>query len=84
MISNIRLCFDQKQSRLLSGSKDTKIIIWDLLSESGIIKLQGHKDSITGLKLIDDLLFSSSNDNFIKIWDLNTFACIGMIIALLI
>lgn len=60
----------------MSGSKDTKIILWDLISESGIVKLQGHRDAITGLKLLDDVLISSSNDSFLKIWDLMTFACI--------
>jgi U3 small nucleolar RNA-associated protein 12 len=46
------------------------------VSESGIIKLQGHKDAITGLMLLEDVLISSANDSFLKIWDLKTFACI--------
>lgn len=76
MFNIFRFCFDQVNSRLISGSKDTKIIIWDLLSESGIVKLQGHRDAITGLKLLDDVLISSSSDSFIKIWDLKTWSCI--------
>ena len=55
--------------------------MWDLCSESGIIKLQGHKDAITGLQLFGDVLISSSNDSFLRIWDLKTFACIENVVT---
>jgi U3 small nucleolar RNA-associated protein 12 len=46
------LTFDQSGARLASGSKDTDIVVWDLVSEVGLFKLRGHKDQITGLHFI--------------------------------
>jgi U3 small nucleolar RNA-associated protein 12 len=37
---------------LASGSKDTDIIVWDLISEVGLFKLRGHKDQITSLHFL--------------------------------
>ena len=39
--------------RLASGSKDTDIIVWDLVAETGLFRLRGHKDQITGLEYLD-------------------------------
>ena len=47
------LDFDQDGVRLTSGSTDTDIIVWDLVSEVGLFKLRGHKDRITGLRFLE-------------------------------
>ena len=44
--------FDTHGVRLASGSRDTDIIVWDLVAETGLFKLRGHKDQITGLHYI--------------------------------
>jgi U3 small nucleolar RNA-associated protein 12 len=46
------ISFDKSGVRLASGSKDTDVIIWDLVAEVGQFKLRGHKDQITGLKFL--------------------------------
>lgn len=46
------LSFDKSGVRLASGSKDTDIIIWDLVAEVGLFRLRGHKDQITGLEFL--------------------------------
>ena len=43
------LVFDQDGVRLASGSKDTDIIIWNLVAEVGLFRLRGHKDQVTAL-----------------------------------
>jgi U3 small nucleolar RNA-associated protein 12 len=43
------LAFDPTGIKLASGSKDTDIIIWDLVAEVGLVKLRGHKDQIVSL-----------------------------------
>ncbi|ATY60469.1 WD domain-containing [Cordyceps militaris] len=48
-----KLDFDKSGIRLASGSKDTDVIIWDLVAEVGQFKLRGHKDQITGLRFIE-------------------------------
>lgn len=46
------LAFDKAGVRLASGSKDTDLILWDLIEEKGEFKLRGHKDQITGLHFL--------------------------------
>lgn len=48
-----QLAFDKSGVRLASGSKDTDIIVWDLVAEIGQYKLRGHKDQITGLYFLE-------------------------------
>lgn len=33
-------------SLLASGSKDTEIIVWDVVGEAGLYSLRGHKDQV--------------------------------------
>jgi U3 small nucleolar RNA-associated protein 12 len=47
------LAFDKLGVRLASGSKDTDVIIWDLVAEVGKYKLRGHKDQVTGLQFVE-------------------------------
>ena len=47
------LAFDRSGVRLASGSKDTDIIVWDLVAEVGQYKLRGHKDQVTGLQFVE-------------------------------
>jgi U3 small nucleolar RNA-associated protein 12 len=46
------LQFDDSGVRLASGSRDTDIIIWDLIAEVGLFRLKGHKDQITSLNFL--------------------------------
>lgn len=47
-----QITFDSDGARLVSGSRDTDIIVWNLLSETAEFRLRGHKDQITGLALL--------------------------------
>lgn len=83
------LAFDHDGTRLASGSKDTDLIIWDVISESGLYRLKGHKDQITCLAFLntkdieehdvgvssDGYVLSSSKDTLIKLWDLSAQYC---------
>lgn len=73
------LNINSKFKILASGSKNGDIVLWDLVSESGICRLKGHKDSITGLLFpssCSSKLFSCSRDHLIKVWDLDLNHCI--------
>ena len=37
------LAWDRAGLRLVSGSRDTAVIVWDVVAECGIARLQGHK-----------------------------------------
>lgn len=72
------LSFDEDSMRLVSGSKDTSIIVWDIVAESGLYKLHGHKGPVTGVKFMKserNIIVSSSKDTFIKFWDMTTQHC---------
>lgn len=91
------LVFDQAGARLASGSRDTDIIIWDLIAEVGIVKLRGHTNQITSLNFLSGyapdeeeiqisedhsgFLLSTGKDSLIKIWDLSSQHCIETHIA---
>lgn len=45
------LRFNKIGSLLASGSKDNDIILWDVVGESGIFRLRGHRDQVYLLEL---------------------------------
>lgn len=59
------LVFDYDGVRLASGSKDTDIIIWDLVAEVGLFKLRGHKDQVTALQFLQpsEIQRNAENDD---------------------
>jgi len=72
------ISFDDDCMRLVSGSNDACIIVWDIVSESGLYKLHGHKGPVTAVKFMQsekNILVSSSKDTFIKFWDLCNQHC---------
>ncbi|CAG8819290.1 28547_t:CDS:2, partial [Racocetra persica] len=78
-----------------SGSKDTDIIIWDVVGEVGLFRMRGHKDQITAIRFLckplsggvisdnttQDYLLSSSKDTLLKLWDLSTQHCMETVVA---
>jgi U3 small nucleolar RNA-associated protein 12 len=68
---------DDDGSRLVSGSKDTDLVLWDLVSECGLFRLRGHKAPITKAIFIPNrnILISAGKDMLIKFWDLDTRHC---------
>ncbi|KAJ3093472.1 hypothetical protein HDU96_002265 [Phlyctochytrium bullatum] len=86
------LTFDRLGERLASGSKDTDIVIWDVIAEAGIYRLRGHRDQITGVRFLEsyasvgaygacDHLASTSKDSLLKLWDLKTRHCVETVVA---
>jgi U3 small nucleolar RNA-associated protein 12 len=73
------LQFNKNVNILASGSKDTQIFLWDIIGETVLYKLSGHKDAITKTMFYNvqfenfdemEILISSSKDNTIKIWNI--------------
>ncbi|RCN34905.1 WD domain, G-beta repeat protein [Ancylostoma caninum] len=62
---------------LASGGKDCAVILWDVVSESGLFRLNGHKAPITHLQFVrgDQFLVTSSKDCLIKFWSLKSQSC---------
>lgn len=47
------LSFNASGNLLASGSRDTDIIVWDVLQENGLYRLRGHTDEVTGVRLLN-------------------------------
>lgn len=70
---------------LATGGADCDIIIWDLVSLTGIARFHEHKDAVTSLAFLNrgdqKLLLSVSKDTLFKVWDLETRHCIQTIVG---
>lgn len=50
------------EGRLISGSMDTSVFVWNLTNGEIVQALKGHKMQVTGVTLDDDDIVSSSVD----------------------
>ncbi|HYX31831.1 MAG TPA: hypothetical protein VE954_01865 [Oligoflexus sp.] len=78
-ISQLQLSSDGK--KLVSGSSDTKIKVWETRNLNLLVTLEEHTKKIAGLALTRDgsRLFSASDDGHMLVWDLNVGKKIGTI-----
>lgn len=63
--------FSQDEATVLSGSEDSQIYLWDMLSGQVVKKLSGHSGAVVSLSQhpkINSLLLSASADGTIKLW----------------
>ena len=74
------LAFHSQGHLLASGSRDAHIVVWDVLNECGMFRLQGHKDGISSLVFLDKHIISSSLDSLIKVWDTDAKHCVETIV----
>jgi Prp8 binding protein len=68
--------FSDDANFVFSGSLDNEIKAWDLRKGAVSYTLQGHLDTITGLRVSPDggFLLSNAMDNTVRIWDVKPFA----------
>jgi WD40 repeat protein/ankyrin repeat protein len=66
--------------RIVSGSKDTTVKIWNMDSEKKCYHtFEGHTDSVNSIALIEggEKIVSGSSDKTIKIWDVMNKSCVN-------
>ena len=79
---NITCLLKYNNNKLISGSNDCSIRIWDLIGGKSLLTLIGHTQSITCLSVFalnqsnTSHLASGSEDFLIKIWDLQNGNCL--------
>ncbi|KAG7353760.1 WD40 repeat-containing protein [Nitzschia inconspicua] len=75
-------------ARLATGSSDGSVVLWDIVAETGLFRLLGHRGGITDIHFVSmqqpqggmlDLLVTTSLDGFVKVWDLKGQCCIQTI-----
>ena len=68
--------------KLVSGSGDHRIKIWNTDSGACLRSLTGHSDSVTSLQsLPNNLLASGSEDRSIRVWSIDSGDCIRTIMG---
>lgn len=65
------VCFFKDNDRIVSGSSDQAVIIWNITSGSIVHRLTAHSSSVTSVSVApdDSEVVSGSNDESIIIWD---------------
>lgn len=80
------LCYDDDGALLVTGSGDSDIVMWDLVTHTGVCRLRGHKDAVHGVGFISilpsdatgavnktrRLLVSVSKDTLLKVQSIIT------------
>ncbi|KAJ1660147.1 beta transducin [Dispira simplex] len=85
------LSFDRTSTLLVSGARDTDVILWNVVGEAGVCRLRGHKDQVTTVHFVygpssgsdggqASHIVSASKDTLVKLWDLDTQHCTETIV----
>ncbi len=60
---------------IIAGTQLKTIDIWNIEKKEKCLILHGHLERINSIKLSNNLIFSSSEDKFAKVWDKRTGNC---------
>ena len=74
----VSVAYSPDGKRIISGSGDKTIKIWDANIGRCLNSLEGHSGVVTSVAYSPDgtKIISGSRDNTIKIWDANTGQCL--------
>ena len=65
------VAFSADGKKIVSGSEDKTLIVWDATTGQALQRLQGHKEGVTGVAWSPDgsKIVSASEDGTLKVWD---------------
>lgn len=69
-------CFGATSNQVITGGLDNVVKVWDMRKLEVEHKMEGHKNTVTGLALSPDgnHVISNSMDNSVKMWDVRPYA----------
>jgi WD40 repeat protein len=68
------VAFSHDSTRIVSGSTDQSVRIWDASTGEEVLKLDGHTDRVNSVAFSHDgtRIVSGSDDRCVRIWDTST------------
>src|SRR5262249_47237670 len=75
-VTSMAVCPDKR--RIVSGSDDGTVVVWDLEAGALIRRLEGHRDWVNSVAVSADgrRIVSGSDDGTVAVWDLEAGALI--------
>jgi len=69
------VCFSDQSDLVYSAGVDNEIKVWDLRKKEIVMTLEGHTDTVTGLRLSPDgnFLLSNAMDQTVRVWDIRPY-----------
>ncbi|XP_033110456.1 TAF5-like RNA polymerase II p300/CBP-associated factor-associated factor 65 kDa subunit 5L [Anneissia japonica] len=77
--SNAVCCLKFDRRRIVTGSYDHSIRVWDIRSGRSIHKIYGHKGGVRCIEFNDQWIISGSWDSTIMIWDVVKFTQVAVL-----
>lgn len=65
-------CLQFDDYKIITGSRDRTIKIWDLQQYQLLYTLEGHQGSVLCLQYNDEVIISGSSDHTVIVWDMRT------------
>ncbi|KAI9140738.1 WD40-repeat-containing domain protein [Paraphysoderma sedebokerense] len=72
---NVVTCLQFDDEKIVSGSDDQSIRIYDIRTGDLIRVLEGHAGGVWALQYVGNTLVSGSTDRTVRIWDMSTGRC---------
>jgi WD40 repeat protein len=75
--------FTPDNRRLVTGSKDSTVRVWDVARQSELYRLEGHTDDVDALAVAENGLraVTGSRDRTIRLWDIQKGYCLATFTA---
>lgn len=73
---NVVTCLQFDHDKILTGSDDTKINVWDANTGASRAQLNGHEGGVWALQYDGNTLVSGSTDRTVRIWDIAKGRCL--------
>ncbi|CAG8797988.1 18481_t:CDS:1, partial [Dentiscutata erythropus] len=73
--NNIVTCLQFDSEKIISGSDDQFINVYETSTGKLINRLKGHDGGIWALQYVDKTLVSGSSDRTVRVWDLEKGIC---------
>ncbi|CAD5120477.1 unnamed protein product [Dimorphilus gyrociliatus] len=69
-------CLEYSGDRIVSGSDDNTLKVWNSKTGMCVLTLQGHTGGVWCSQIMDNKLISGSTDRTLRVWDIETGECL--------